>query len=474
MHSRLRVAEGAGETPAVAANGAGLPRKALIDGDPKATDDFTLYDRGLAPIARSGWTLPDGEAQPYPALETSLDVDVVVIGAGLAGGSLALHLSEAGISVAVLESRQPGWGASGRNAGHVLPVLKDIRLLERFADGGAAFRESFREHHTIPFDLAERYGIDCDATRAGYLNGMTSRSQFESFRDECAYLERDGFQKVRLLGQAEMEAATGSSRFPYGVMFGNGGRVNPYLLTQGMIAAADQRGSAIHGESEALSLTRFGGRWRVRTAKGEVLANRVVFCTAAYPTHIVPEFETCFHPLTAYALTTRPLDPEAAALIMPGGATFAQAPIDLNPLVKDRHGRLILSSLPATSRPQDGAWHFRNQLDWIHAVWPDTRTMDIRLETYWTGRVAMRTREFPGVYSLGRGVFGLMHFNAWGNVMAPLMGMLLADGIAKDAPDKMPFPLERPEPVFYRDKQEVLLRRLLIPAARTAQRLGVI
>ena len=474
MQGKQRALLGAGALLAGAAIGALARQKTPIAADRKSRDSFALHNRGLVPVGQSGWTRPEGEAAPYPVLDQSIDADVVVVGAGLAGSSLALHLAEAGLSVAVLESRQPGWGASGRNAGHVLPIFKDMALLDSFPKGGKAFREAFRAHHTIPFDLAEKHGIDCDAVRSGYLNAVVSRGEFEKFRDAFAYLERDGFQKVRLLGAADMQTAMGSTHYPYGVMFENGGRVNPYLLTHGMIARAAALGAKVYGGSEALSLEPVGARWRVRTAQGDVLAGRVVFCTAAYPTGIVPAFETCFYPLTAYALTTKPLGAEADALIMPGGATLAQVPVDLNPLVKDRHGRLILSSLPSVSHPQDGEAHFRSQLAWIHTVWPESRAMDIRLDQYWTGRVAMRTREFPGAYDMGGGVYGLMHFNAWGNVMAPLMGKLLAEGLANDAPDTLPFPLEKPKAVFYQPQQELLLRRTLLPAARLGQKLGLL
>ena len=65
-----------------------------------------------------------------------------------------------------------------------------------------------------------------------------------------------------------------------------------------------------------------------------------------------------------------------------------------------------------------------------------------------------------------------MYFNAWGNVMAPLMGKILAGGLARDDMASLPFPVERPEPVSFNRKYEVLIRHVLIPAARTAQRWG--
>ncbi len=120
-------------------------------------DRAEMYDRGAPPIETSGWTAPTGVLPGYPVLGQELDADVVVVGAGLAGSSLALHLAEAGVDVVVLEARQPGWGASGRNAGHVLPTLKDIAVIRRFPDGGKAFLESVPRaphHHLRPGEEA--------------------------------------------------------------------------------------------------------------------------------------------------------------------------------------------------------------------------------------------------------------------------------------------------------------------------------
>lgn len=434
----------------------------------------SLFERGEVPVSCSGWTKPQGMAAKWPVLEGDAATSVAVIGAGLAGASLALHLAEAGAAVTVLEARQPGWGASGRNAGHVLPILRDLRVFERFPDGGRRFLDSFREHLTIPYDLARRYGIDCDAERSGYVNGMKSRRAFEAFMRQHAYLENAGIQQLIPLSANEMQRRLGTTAFPYGVLFADGGRVNPYLLANGMIAAAVRHGAQVHGDSEALALEQAGTRWRVRTAHGTVLADRIVLCTNAYAGPIAPELRRAYYPLTAYGLTTRPLPPEALDLIMPGGGTFAQAPIDLNPIVRDRHDRLVLSSIPRTGGAHDMAWHFQSQLRWLHQVWPAARDMAIEPESYWTGRVAMRDTQFPGAFQIFPGVFGLMFFNAWGNVMAPLMGRLMAEGLLADAPDTMPFPLEQVEAVRFPRKQEMLIRQILIPAARTAQRLKLI
>lgn len=432
------------------------------------------FERGEVPVALSGWTKPQGTAREWPMLTGDSAADAVVIGAGLAGSSLALHLADAGVATTVLESRQPGWGASGRNAGHVLPLLRDLKLFERFPDGGKRFLELFRQHLTIPFDLSVKHGIDSDAVRSGYINGMKTRKAQDAFLRQHAYLEQAGIQRSIALDAAQMKERLGTTAYPFGVLFEDGGRVNPYLLTNGMIETAARLGAKIHGNSEAISLERVGTQWRVRTAQGSVLANRVVFCTAAYPTDIEPAFQRAFYPLTAFALATAPLPEELQSVVIPGGGTFAQAPIDLNPMVRDRHNRLILSSIPRRGRAYDAQWHFQSQLAWLHKVWPETRNVPIELESYWTGRVAMRDAQFPGVFEVDSGVYGLMYFNAWGNVLAPLMGMLVAQGLATDTMHSLPFPLERAEPVTRPQKQAWLIQDILIPLARTAQRLGMV
>src|SRR3569833_4242550 len=69
------------------------------------------------------WAAQTPPGPDLPALEGSARADVVVIGGGFTGLSTALHLREAGIDVAIVEAMEPGWGASGRNNGQVIPPL---------------------------------------------------------------------------------------------------------------------------------------------------------------------------------------------------------------------------------------------------------------------------------------------------------------------------------------------------------------
>jgi glycine/D-amino acid oxidase-like deaminating enzyme len=61
-------------------------------------------------------------------LTDDIEEDLVIVGAGFTGLSAALHLAEAGLSVVVLEAKEIGSGASGRNGVQVNPTFNVLPL----------------------------------------------------------------------------------------------------------------------------------------------------------------------------------------------------------------------------------------------------------------------------------------------------------------------------------------------------------
>src|SRR3954453_19618577 len=76
-----------------------------------------MSDNSTSPIDDGSLTAANGRAR----LSFDLDVDICVVGAGLAGLTMGLCAARQGASVAVLEGRHVGWNPSGHLLRTVLP-----------------------------------------------------------------------------------------------------------------------------------------------------------------------------------------------------------------------------------------------------------------------------------------------------------------------------------------------------------------
>jgi len=123
------------------------------------------------------WAAVTPAGPELPQLAGAGQADVVVIGAGFTGLSAALHLREAGVDVAVIEAAEPGWGASGRNNGQVIPTLSRPDPDDIVAKHGAAgerFVAVLRDSANTLFDLARRYQIQAEQEQTGWIQPVHS------------------------------------------------------------------------------------------------------------------------------------------------------------------------------------------------------------------------------------------------------------------------------------------------------------
>lgn len=429
------------------------------------------YEAGSVPIRASAWP-PDELPAPYPALEQDIETDVLVIGAGLAGTSVALHLGERAVPTVLLEAAQPANGASGRNAGHVQPWLDALEFLQSWPDRGARLLECFVHERNIVFDLCRRHGIEADAAPVGVVQVATRRSK--ALERLASRWRAYGYQ-VEPVGHVELRGLLGTCRYHHGLHWREGGRVNPYRFTQGMATAAVRHGVRVYGDSPVLSCARDGAYWRVRTARGSVRAMRIVLCTNGHAGNtFFPEMSRTRYPLVACGLATAPLPPALLAVINPSRAALAQVPTGLYPMVVDGRGRLVTATIPDPGQADRARRYFEAFLRYVHRTWPQSRAVPIELGWYWTGMTSSTSStvhaDFPGLYQVADGVLGLMNLGTWGNVMGPLLGRNVAQAIAEERPQDFVLPLRVPQPVRFPRLFEFKVRYLLVPAARWLDR----
>lgn len=436
--------------------------------------DRAEYESGTVPIECSGWP-PATPADDFPALTNDIEADVVVIGAGLAGSSLALHLAERGVAVALLEAEQPGNGASGRNAGHVQPFLDKLEPLRSWPGQGAPFVEMFIAKRNLAYELCQKHGIDGDAAQTGMIEAAYKKQA--ALEQKAAYWSALGYD-VDVVGSERMRELLGTDVYHYGLHWREGGRVNPHLLTNGMARTAARMGARVHGNSPAQRCEKDGQRWRVVTAQGSVRAPKVMICTGGHAGNLFfPELAQTQYPMVACALATAPLPPAVLDSINPTRAALTQFPTGLYPIVMDGRNRMITATIPHPGKAHAAETYFSYFLRYLHRTFPQTRGVSIQMEAYWTGATASSSHvyheDYAKLYQVADGVMALMNLGTWGNVMGPLLGMHLAQVLATERMQDLLIPIEQPATVRFPSLLEFKVRRVMLPAARLADRLGL-
>ena len=250
-----------------------------------------------------------------PTLAGDARADVAIVGGGLTGLSTALALKRSGVDAVVLEREFCGFGASGRNAGHLTPTIgKDLpTLLMLYGRERTAAIVRFADHcvHRTEELIAE-LGIACDYAPSGNVMAVVHPKQEKRLR-RAAELAGTVGSNVRFLEREEMRARGLPPAFLSGALEGAGGTLDPGKLVLGLRRAALAAGVRIH---EGTRVTRIdeGSAPVVRTAQGDVRAERVVMATNAWTREIgspgaklVPLYVTLFE--------TEPLDDVQLAAI---------------------------------------------------------------------------------------------------------------------------------------------------------------
>ncbi|MEU3747387.1 MULTISPECIES: NAD(P)/FAD-dependent oxidoreductase [Streptomyces] len=266
------------------------------------------------------WLEDPGKPGALPALTGTEKCDLLVVGGGYSGLWTALLAKEREPSrdVVLIEGREVGWAASGRNGGFCA-----ASLTHGFGNGLARWPgelprlEELGERNLDGIEAAvARYSLDCDFERTGEIDVATEPYQVDELHEMYEEIDRLGLADgLELLDRDAVRAEVDSPTFLGGLWDRRGvAMLNPAKLAWGLKRACLDLGVRIFENTPGLELVSVGAGMGVRTPYGRVLARRVALGTNVFPS-LVKRLRHYTVPVYDYALMTEPLSPEQLASV---------------------------------------------------------------------------------------------------------------------------------------------------------------
>lgn len=371
-------------------------------------------------------TRVDKAQRPY--LDGTIAVGTLVVGGGLAGLTIALELARGGHSVALVEGRRIGWGASGRNGGFCAPgyaVGYEAVARQAGAETARELLDLSRDGVGYVRNNLAAFGTPVNPARMGHISArrVPARSALEHYRDRMAAL---GFD-LHIQGIEETRALLKSPRYFESIIEPSTFAMQPLDYALAMAREIERLGGKVFENSPALSTGKFGATHLVATPRGKVSARSLVICTGGYTSRLVPELRRAMLPIATYAMASEARDDLLHdAVVTPMCVSDDRRAGDYYRRTDD--GRLIWGGrITARTRdPHDLAALLRRDMV---EVYP--QLSDLKIESAWSGLMAYARHHMPQVGRLEEGLWYCTAFGGHGLNTTAIAGQLVAAAIAE-------------------------------------------
>lgn len=380
-----------------------------------------------------------------PPLQGSTTADVCIVGGGFLGLSTALFLAEAGVSVVVLEAAEPGWGASGRNGGQIIPGWK-VEHSKLVTQHGSAIADRITEWAGgfvgLVLDLVKKHGIECDASQSGWVQAAHSYDLLRVQEQRAKYLQARGAD-VDVVDSTKARQIIGTGWYKGAFIDRRGGRLHPLSYARGLAQSACAAGARIFGSTLVESLTRTHGGWRISTSSGNVSAKYTVLCSNAHTDSmgnrpLVPGVAKSIVALQSYMVATRPLDDDLRRTILPNGEVVADHKKLMHHFRLEKDGHFLFGGRGGL-RENGGASSYQPLLKNLPIIFPQLVGVEIRYR--WSGKVAITSDGGPHLHQPAPGLTLALGCNGRGVGMCTAVGKLIADLVKGMPASQSPMPI---------------------------------
>jgi glycine/D-amino acid oxidase-like deaminating enzyme len=363
----------------------------------------------------------------YPQLSGGEAADVCVVGGGFTGIACALTLAQRGYSVAVVEARRVGWGATGRNGGQLIHGFSsDEKLAARLGDDCVAMLwELGWRGHAIIRQWVEEYGIDCDL-RNGFLEVAAKPGHMRLLERQYRQFEAHAHAgEFRLLDRAGVREMLGTDAYAGGFVTMANGHLHPLNLCLGEARAAQKLGVRIF-EHSPVTRIEHGARPRAHTARGFVEAGSVVLAGNAYHRLEPRRLSGLTFPAGSYIIATEPLPAGTRQEINPRQLAVCDSNEIVDYFRLSGDGRLLYGGRCNYSG-RDPASIQAAILPRMLKVYPQLRGVKVDYE--WGGKIGIVLNRIPMLGRIRGNVYYAQGYSGHGVNVAHIFGELVAEAI---------------------------------------------
>ena len=261
-----------------------------------------------------------------PEVNGSEKADVAIIGGGLTGASAALCLAEKGVSVALIESRHFGWGASGRSGGQIISGYAiEQSTLERVV--GLDTARELWDHSLAAMDYTRnrisQHHIDCDLER-GYLHvGVKPRHARELIHWVEHMDKTYGHSILEYHDKSALAEILGTEIYVGGVSDPGSGHLHPLNYTLGLVKAAKEAGAVLFQNSPVVNVQEQGAEVLIQCDRGSIRCDSVIYACNAYVDRLNKNLRSRIMPVGTYIIATEPLGEGTARSLISNNAAVS-------------------------------------------------------------------------------------------------------------------------------------------------------
>ena len=363
-----------------------------------------------------------GAHRPSPT--GRVEVDACVVGGGLAGLTTALELARRGVSVALLEARRIAWGASGRNGGFVsngfAEGMGNVAAKVGLDAAKALYQLSRHGTEYVRREIAEG---DATIKMGEGWQGCLRYSNATAKKKAIAGMTRDYGQEMEFFDVAETRARVNSTRYFQSSYDPTAFHMHPLRYALMIAAKAETAGARLFENAAALSVTKDGNRWVVRTKGAEVRCANVVYCVSSLGRSLHAETGRAILPVATYVAVTEPLRQD---LIRTRSAiSDSRRANNYYRLVNE--GRILWGGAITTRVSEPAHLGERMKADML-SVFPSLGNP--KMDYAWAGLMGYARHFMPLIGSDGQGQWWATAFGGHGMNTTAMGGILMARAIA--------------------------------------------